>query len=43
MSLLDKIGGEEAISLITDKFYDYALSDHILSPSFANKDIKKLK
>jgi hemoglobin len=41
MSLYERLGGEEAISAVVDKFYEFMLSDDITSPFFAKTDMKR--
>ena len=41
MSLFNRIGGQEAITLITNKFFDYLIADPTVNVVFKNIDIKK--
>lgn len=40
-ALLDKLGGEEALSLVVDKFYDIMLADPVVNHFFKNTDMPK--
>jgi hemoglobin len=35
------LGGEAAISAVVDKFYDFMLSDKVVSPFFDKTDMEK--
>lgn len=42
-SLYDKLGGEEAVNLAVDKFYEKVLNDDRVKDFFAEMDMKKQK
>lgn len=42
-SLYDKLGGEAAINLTVDKFYDKVINDDRVKHFFANTDMEKQK
>lgn len=40
-SLFERLGGEEAISAVVDKFYEFMLKDEVTVPFFENTDMTK--
>ena len=41
MTLFDRLGGEEALSAVVDKFYDMMLADSRVNVFFKNSDMQK--
>ena len=41
MTLLERLGGKEALGAVVDKFYDIMLADPIVAHFFKNTDMTK--
>lgn len=41
MTLLERVGGKQALSAVVDKFYEFMLADPIVSHFFKNTDMTK--